>query len=83
MRPIADVCFWHKADIAAVVIDVRFRAQSGHGEFMSARPFGSAYFTRLLDFSDGYYARSRLLDYLNSNGFDWRSGWLLHPLLLS
>ena len=32
----------------------------------------SARFTCLLDFRDGYYARSGLLDYLNSNSFDYR-----------
>ena len=37
---------------------------------------GSARLTylRLLDFRDGYYARSGSLDHLNSDGFDCRSG---------
>jgi hypothetical protein len=39
---------------------------------------GSADLTRLLDFRDGYYARSGLLDYLNSDGFDYRSDGLFH-----
>jgi hypothetical protein len=32
-----DFRLWHKADIATVLNDVRFRGQSGHGEFMSTR----------------------------------------------
>ena len=39
---------------------------------------GSAHSTCLLDFRDGYYARSGLLDHLNSNSFDYRSDRLLH-----
>ncbi len=39
---------------------------------------GSARFTCLLDFRDGYYARSGLLDHLNSDGLDYRSDRLLH-----
>src|SRR5204862_8146792 len=33
-------------------------------------------YLRLLDFRDGYYARSRLLDQVNNDGFDGR---LFHP----
>ena len=40
------------------------------------RPQGC--FTCLLDFRDSYYTRSRLLDHLDSNGFDYRSDRLLH-----
>jgi len=39
---------------------------------------GSARFTCLLDFRDGYYARSGLLDHFNGDGFDYRSDRLLH-----
>ena len=38
-----------------------------------------ARFTCLLDFRDSYYARSGLLDHLNSNGFDYRSDGLRFP----
>ena len=41
---------------------------------------GSACFTylRLLDFRDSYYTRSRLLDHLNSDGFNHWSDRLFH-----
>jgi hypothetical protein len=34
--------------------------------------------TGLLDFRDGYYARSGLLDHVNHDGFDYWSDRLLH-----
>jgi hypothetical protein len=39
---------------------------------------GSARFTCLLNFRDGYYAPSGLLDHFNGDGFDYRSDRLLH-----
>jgi hypothetical protein len=48
-------------------------------EFVVVAHLRLARFTCLLDFRDGYYARSGLLDHLNSDGFDCGSDGLFHP----